>query len=71
MEETLTELLVATTGDHPTVERLALTGPAGSAPALAGLPDEALPAVVPPGPVGTTDAACCAGLRVPLLLLPA
>jgi nucleotide-binding universal stress UspA family protein len=30
MEETLTELLVATTSDHPTVERLALTGPAGA-----------------------------------------
>ncbi len=32
---------------------------------------EVLPEVVPPGPVGTTDPACCTGLRVPLLLLPA
>ena len=34
-------------------------------------PDDVLPAAVAAGPVGTTDAACCDGLQVPLLLLPA
>lgn len=53
------------------LEHVGLGDPLGGAPALAGLPDDVLPVVVPPGPVGTTDAACCAGLRVPLLLLPA
>ncbi|VXB04245.1 hypothetical protein [Nocardioides sp. AX2bis] len=48
-------------------------GLAGAVPDLAalpaGAPDDVLPEVLPPGPVGTTDPACCAGLRVPLLLL--
>lgn len=50
-------------------------GLAGTAPDPTDLPDgvaqDVLPEVVAPGPVGTTDPACCAGLRVPLLLLPA
>ncbi len=51
--------------------------PASSAPSAGGpvlapdVRDDVLPEVVPPGRVGTTDPACCAGLRVPLsLVLP-